>query len=150
LIERAIRIEVGTDGQTSVPAIDYAFAGPTLDEKKAALWARVRRLEAEALEKAMPAAKARHFQFREADIRKADQARYAAEMAKGPTAPIDFEHFSLDNRPLLDTRFLEEQAARQDQANEINRWAAKLDHDIDDLTEETFDAFKTEPLVING
>ena len=63
----------------------------------------------------------------------------------GPGDQVDFSSFSSAHRPADDTRFLEEQAAREDQRQEIYRWAAEMHSDIEDLTEQTVDAWEMNP-----
>lgn len=143
-VDAAIR-RVGNPDGTSQFSADYEIVGPSFDVKKARLAEQVAHAEAEALAAVLPPGKVRAFQFREADIRKADQARYAAELAKQPLMPIDFARFVDQNRPDEDARFLDEQAAREDRRNEIARHAAQLQSDIEDLTAETIDAWVMKP-----
>lgn len=104
----------------------YEFEGPTLAEKKAALFAEVRRMETEALAAVVPPAKARHWQFMCFDAR--------ARLDKGLATDEDDAALTAEV----------ERAQRQ---TLINRRAAKIEHDIDDLTDETVDAFVLEPFV---
>lgn len=120
----------------------YVFVGPSLAEKKAALFAEVKRMESEALQAIIPPAKARHWAFQEADIRGADQERYKAQLAM--PNPMPFDQFSLINRPLADTTFLKEQADRKARVESAMRSAARLEYSIDNLTEETIDGWSAD------
>ena len=142
-IDDAIRRIANIDGTTDFVA-DYEIIGPTLEQKKAKLFDLVSVAEREAIKAVLPAGKIRAYQFREADIRKADQVRYSAAAAQFESIDT-FEHFTAFNRPADDTRFLDGQAAREDQRNEIYRWAANLHSDIEDLTEATVDVFEVKP-----
>lgn len=126
-VDAAIKHTPREDGTTEFAA-DYEFVGPSFETKKARLFDQVSAAERDAIAAVVPAGKVRAFQFREADIRKADQQRHVGE-----------------DRPLSDTRFLDEQAAREDQRNEIVRWAAGLHSDIEDLTPDTIDAWEMKP-----
>ncbi|MHB8272829.1 hypothetical protein [Bradyrhizobium sp.] len=125
----------------------YEFEGPTLDEKKAALFAEVRRLETEGLQAVIPPAKARHWQFREQDIRAADHNRLLAASDDDKKDPAKFIR---GTRPVDDDRFMREHAARQDRSAAIQRHAAKHEHDIADLTEDTVDGYVIGGYVIGG
>lgn len=123
LIENAIRREEQPDGSIKA-VIDYAFVGLSLAEKKAALlaekkaalFARVRKMEQEAIEANIPAAKRRHWQFLAAD-----------QISDGYSEVVGSYY----------DRLKKEVA--------IQRWAAKLEHDIADLTEATVDHFEIAP-----
>jgi hypothetical protein len=115
----------------------YEFAGPTLDEKKQALFAEVKRLETEAIERILPVAKRRHWEFRERDIHAEDRARIAAE----PQRIEDVESYNRDWRGAEKTEFLAAQQARHAKLQDVMRWAAKHEHDIADLTDETVDQY---------
>lgn len=147
-LDAAIRVIKHVDG-THDFAPDYEIIPPSLDKRKARLFDQVSTAEREAIHAVLPPGKIRAYQFREQDIRQADQVRYrqaeTARVAAKLPDPIDFVKFSADNRPVADTRFLEEQAAREDQRNEIQRWAANLHSDIEDLTEATVDAWEMKP-----
>lgn len=132
-VDSAIRRTGRPDG-TSEFVADYEIVMPTVsfEAKKAKLLQQVSDAESAAQLAVVAPGKIRAFQFREADIRKADNARAAAR-AQGTPDP---------GRPEADTRFLDEQAAREDQRNEIARWAAQLHSDIEDLTPDTIDAWQ--------
>lgn len=143
-IEAAIRRDPQENG-TTVFTPDYEIVAPpppSLAQKKAELFDLVSTHERDAIAGVLPAGKIRAYQFREQDIRKADQKRWA---------DVDhdkfnnFEQYNYLERPPEDTKFLEEQAAREDQRNEIQRWAAQLHSDIEDLTEETIEAWEVKP-----
>lgn len=144
-LDAAIRVTARDDG-THDFAPDYEIVPLSLDKRKAKLSDQVSAAEREAIHSVLPPGKIRAYQFREQDIRQADQARYreaeTARVAAKLPDPINFVKFSADNRPVADTRFLEEQTARDDQRNEIQRWAANLHSDIEDLTEATVDAWE--------
>ena len=116
----------------------YELAGPTLEEKKAALFAEVRRLEAEAMQAIMPSAKLRHWQFREHDIRTADHARLAAASDEDRKDP---GKFIAQTRSAADDHFLNKHTARKAHCDAIARHAAKHEHDIADLSEENVDHY---------
>jgi hypothetical protein len=104
----------------------YEFAGPTLDEKKQALLDEVRRIERETVERAFPVAKRRHWQYREQDILQ----RRSREISK-ITLPQDAD----------DDNFLADQTERKVKVDVVQRWAAKHEHDISDLTDDTVDHY---------
>lgn len=147
-LDGAIRVTQKADG-THDFAADYEIVPPSLDKCKAKLFDQVSTAEREAIHAVLPPGKIRAYQFREQDIRQADQVRYreaeTARVAAKLPDPIDFVKFSADNRPVADTRFLDEQVARDDQRNEIQRWAANLHADIEDLTEATIGAWTMKP-----
>jgi hypothetical protein len=128
-------------GDDGIYVVDCKVHGATLDERKSALAARVKELETAAIAEALPSAKARHFHFRKADIDAADVARIAAN----PNHIDDVPAFLASTRSDEDARFLDDYAARLAKMNAIQRWAAKLEHDIDDLTEATIDTFEVVP-----
>lgn len=140
LIEKAIVHETQADGRVTVRA-DYEVTGPTLTEKKAALAAHAREIEAAAHHANIPAAKRRHFQLRAADIHAADQKR----VEENPERVDNAFAFMTETRDPDDTAFLADQQARSTTEAAIVRWAAKMEHDIEDLTEETVDAFVVAP-----
>lgn len=143
-VDAAIKRLEKSDGTNDfVP--DYEIVGPPFASKKAKLFDQVSAAERDAIAEVAPSGKLRAFSFREADIRAADQARYAAELAKGPTESIDFANFNDLRRPVEDTNFLEMQLRRQDRRNKIMRWAAGLHSDIEDLTPGTIDAWELKP-----
>lgn len=125
---------------------DYEILGPTLAERKATLSADVRQRESMLLGNVMPSAKVRHWQFREQDIRAADHMRVSNHVTR--IEPDQIDAFLRAARPSDDTAFLEEMKARHEQVAAIQRWAARCEHDIDDLTDETVDGFKV--LAFNG
>lgn len=133
-IESSIKRTPKPDGTTTFEP-DYEIVPPSIEQRKEKLFAQVSAAEQDATRAVVPAGKIRAFQFREQDIRKADQARYVAAAPMIPT----------EQRPEADTRFLEEQAAREDRRNEIQRWAASLHSDIEDLTADTIDAWEMTP-----
>lgn len=146
-VDAAIRRTPREDGTTEFTA-DYEIVGPSFETKKARLFQKVSEAEGAAINAIVPPGKIRALQFREMDIRTADQSRYAAEVAGSSrigVAPPDFVQFCEENRPADDRRFMKEQAARQDRHNQIQRWAAQLHSDIEDLTPETIDAWEMKP-----
>lgn len=102
----------------------YEIIGPSLDEKKAALFAEVKRMESEALQAIIPPAKARHWDFRVREI-------LAAHAPRIPTGD--------------DGAFVDDIRDRRAKQIEVQRHCAKLEHDIDDLTDETIDSFVIAP-----
>jgi hypothetical protein len=121
-IDAAIRRTPKEDGTTEFAA-DYELVGPSLEAKKQWLVDLVSAAEHQAMIGVLAPRKVRAYQFHEADILKADAARRSPQ----------------------DRRFLEEQAAREDQRQEIARWGANLHCEIEDLTEETIDGFEVKP-----
>jgi hypothetical protein len=117
----------------------YEIEGPTLAEKKAALLDQVHAAERAALERLIPPNKLRHWQFREQEIRAADHGRYPSD----GTLTFADKLAEVDRtRPAEDTAFLADFQSRKDTQQQVMKAAAKLEHDIDDLTEDTVDAFK--------
>jgi hypothetical protein len=147
-VESAIKRTPKPDGTTTFEP-NYEIVPPSIEQRKERLFAQVSAAEQDAIRTVVPAGKIRAFQFREQDIRKADQARimaeYAARAAAGDKTQVDSDKFQNEHRPAADTRFMEEQAAREDQRNEIQRWAANLHSDIEDLTADTIDAWEMKP-----
>lgn len=119
----AIRTIPHDDG-TSDFVPDYEIAGPTLEQKKAKLFDQVSAAEREAIAAVVPAGKVRYFQIltHEANQRK----------AKGIATDED-------------DSFLTEQINRGIKQSAIQRWAAKLHSDIEDLTADTIDAWEMTP-----
>lgn len=137
-------------GRQDVPATftaDYVIDPVFIDKRKAALTEQVNEAECNAIHAVLPQRKVRAHQLREFDIRKADAARANAEMEKQPhpRPPFDVEKFNRINRPAADTEFLDAHAAREATLQKIYRWAANLHSEIEDLTEETVDAFEVNP-----
>jgi len=137
LIECAVR----QDGDRFIA--DYELVGPSLEVRKQRLCAQVDAAEAAEIAKVMPPRKARHWQMREQDIRTADHMR----LSNHPVAlkPEEINDFLAKARPAEDTTFLIEQGRRHATVTAIQRWAAKAHYDIDDLTDETVEAWKLEP-----
>lgn len=135
-----IKSAVTLDGATDQYVPDYEFVGPPLAERKDALMRRVREIEAAAIEANIPAAKRRHWFFAEIDIRDADAKRFAET-----DGDVDYLTFTNATRAPVDTAFIAAHNERQAKEAAIQRWAAKLEHDIADLTDETIDAFNLEP-----
>jgi hypothetical protein len=98
----------------------YEIEGPSLAEKKAALFAEVRRMESEALQAIIPPAKARHWEFRVQEI-------LAAHAPRIPTGD--------------DGAFVDDIRSRKAKQTAMQRHFAKIEHDIADLTEETIDGW---------
>lgn len=142
-VDSSIRRTLRDDGTTEFVA-DYEIVGPPFQTRKSRLFDQVSAAEREAMAAVAPAGKIRAFQFREADIRRADQRRYSTLVERLGSGP-DFATYCEENRPTSDTTFLEQQAAREDQRNEIMRWAAQLHSDIEDLTPETIDTWEMKP-----
>lgn len=144
-IESAIKRTANDDGTTTFEP-DYEIVPPSIDMRKQRLFARVSEAEQDAIKAVVPAGKIRAYHFREQDIRKADQARYAAAVKDAePGTQIDFAKFIDEHRSVTDTRFLQQQDSRDDQRNEIQRWAANLHSDIEDLSADTIDAWEMKP-----
>ena len=133
-VELAIYRERHADGSVT-PHIDYEFEGPSLQEKKDALLAKVKEMETKALHEAVPPHKARHWHFREQDIIEADHNLRVDN-------PGHDEDWYLAHRPYADQTFLNEHAERKAKQQRILRVAAKHEHDISDLTEANVDSYK--------
>jgi hypothetical protein len=133
-VDAAIRRTPREDDTTEFTA-DYEIVGPPFETKKSRLFQRVSEAEGVAINGVVPPGKVRAFQFREIDIRKADQVRRDSEVAS----------VTKSSRPAADQHFLDEQASREDCRNEIMRHAAQLHSDIEDLTPETIDAWEMTP-----
>jgi len=142
LIESAIRPNVYCElpDQAAIAIADYEITGPTLAEKKAALTAQVHKQEAEAIEAVFPAAKRRHWQFREQDIRAADHMRASNHPTR--IEPDQMDAFLRSARMTGENMFLDDMNARRAKVDAIQRRAAKLEHGIADLTDDTVDGFK--------
>lgn len=120
----------------------YEFTGPTLDEKKAALFAKVRELETEALNSIVPPHKARHWSFVEADARQAHSKR-VADFHKSHAA-VHFEQNEIPAMTPEEADIVREADARRARQQSVQRRAAKHEHDIGELTEETIAGYKLE------
>lgn len=145
-VDAAIKRVPQDDGTTDFVA-DYEIVGPSFEVKKSRLFQKVSEAEGAAINAVVAPGKIRSFQFREHDVRKSDRERYQAALneAKDPSKLMAFDEFGMATRPEADTRFLEEQASREDQRQEIMRHAAGLHSDIEDLTPETIDAWEMKP-----
>lgn len=149
-IDSAIRTTENPDG-THTFAADYEIVAPALDKRKAALTEQVNEAERNAIHAVLPQRKVRAHQLRVEDIRQVDRDRTTAEfekrkLEKREQEPIDWDQFHRSNRPPADTEFLDAHAAREATLQRIYRWAANLHSEIEDLTEETIDAFEVKPL----
>lgn len=138
-------------------AADYAIVedGPTpaqiLQAKKIELLGAVARAEADAIAAVVPAGKRRLMNLRENDIRIADSAFAASLMprnvvgkvaeAVGIVKPIDVAALVEANRPAADTAFLADQDKRRAAIDAIERAAAKMQSDIEDLAPGAIDAW---------
>lgn len=117
LIVRAIR----QDGNTFIA--DYELIGPSLEVRKQRLSNAVNVLEQAEHDKILPPRKARYLQLLVGEANE--------RLNKGIATDED-------------DRLLTEAAARRKKIDAVERWAAKAHHDIEDLTEETIDAWKLE------
>ena len=122
---------------------DYQIVGPTLEERKATLIADLRQQAAAMIAKVMPPAKVRHWQYRAQDIHAADQMRVNNHPVKIESDQVQAWLRSV--RPAEDTACLDDLNARHETTQRIERWVAKQEHDIDDLTEETIDDWVMAP-----
>lgn len=109
--------------EAAVKAGGYELVGPSLEVRKQRLCAAVDLMERSGIADVTPDRKRRWFNFRIADIASKDDDAVTHE----------------------DASFLDDQQARAKREMAVRRWAAKQHHDIDDLTEETIDAWKPEP-----
>ena len=132
---------------------DFSIAddGPTEDEvlsaKKNELYSRVSAAEKEAIDAVEHPAKRRFFNIRRAEVAKADKK--AAEAAVRSKSNLDQD--GLDKaikkaRKKEDADFIAQSDARQARIDEIIRAAAKMHHDIEDLTIDTIDSWKMDKL----
>lgn len=142
LVKNAITL----DGATDQYVPDYELVGPPLAEKKQALFAEVSKMEAEAIEANIPQAKRRHWQFRMQDIAALDADAFKAARTVDPSASLErLQEVVARCRHPEDAAFLTVHEERATKEAAIQRWAAKLHADIDDLTEETVDSFVVTP-----
>lgn len=112
----------------------YEIVGPSLDLRKQRLFQQVSEAEQVELAKVVPPGKRRYFDLQEQAI----LAKQAKEWeAAGHTVTI-----TLDPD---DENVLEQQKARRATCAAVALWAAKQHHDIEDLTEETVDAWEMTP-----
>lgn len=142
--------------ENDVADFEIVDDGPTPEQALAAkrndLFAAVSRAEIEAIAMIVPPGKARSFAFRETDIRNTDAKAYEkpgvlakAASAIGITKPADILAEIEKNRPAEDTKFLADQADRRRRVAAIERAAAQMHSDIEDLTLDTVDAWKMPP-----
>lgn len=147
-IDGSIKRTLRPDGTTEF-APDYEIVGPSLALRKSRLLDAVSAAERDAIAAVAPAGKLRAYQFREQDIRTADQAIISAEIKRirdeASADVLDVDAFVALKRPAADTQFLADQAARETKRQAIYRWAAGLHGDIEDLTPDTIDAFVVVP-----
>jgi hypothetical protein len=137
---------------------DYQIVddGPTpaqiLAAKKGDLAHLVSVAEAAAIAAVVPVRKQRLFNLRENDIRAAD-SKIAQDIEKpgllasaasaiGLSSPVDIAAEIERQRPAADTQHLNDQADRRRKINAIERAAAQMHADIEDLTVETIDAWQ--------
>lgn len=125
--------------------------GPTpaqvLAKRKNELLNAVSIAETAAISAVVPPGKMRLLNMRENDIRDADEAAFAAKVKPGILAKMATSvglsaATDLPTRPQADTDHLEQQADRRRRIDLIQRAAAKMHSDIEDLTIETVDAWK--------
>jgi hypothetical protein len=129
---------------------NYEIVPAPLVERQAALTEQVNEAQRAAIFAVVPQRKAQAYQYRTHDIRQDDGQRFAVEyekrkQEKRENDPIDWDQFHRTNRPVADTLFLDEQAAREATLQKIYRWAANLHSEIEDLTEATVDAYQVKP-----
>lgn len=129
--------------EAAVKAGGYELVGPSLEVRKQRLCAQVDAAEREDIAEVMPPRKARYWQMREQDIRTADHMMLSNHPVPIPADEINA--FLHAKRSADDTAFLDDQQKRRNAIAAVQRWAAKAHHDIDDLTDETVEAWKLEP-----
>ncbi len=112
--------------EAAVQAGDFVLVGPSLEVRKQRLCAEVDAAEQAEIAAIMPQRKVRHWQHLVQDAR--------IRLAKGIATDEDDALMTV-------------QAEREKKIAAVQRWAAKAHHDIDDLTDETVDAWEMEPFV---
>jgi len=126
--------------------------GPNAEEKlavrKAQLIHELLIAEQTAKDAVVPRGKLRFFNLRESDILTADARRRAVALndrtiVDRALGRRDVEAAVEATRRPEDSAFLSEQKARRDKIAVIERTAAKATHDIEDLTVDTIDGWKT-------
>jgi hypothetical protein len=137
----AVRDAIVFNGLSDKYVPYYELIGPPLAEKKQTLFAQVTEMENAAIEANIPAAKRRHWQYRMQDVLASDHQR----LTETEDTPGDMMAWMRNTRPALDAEFMDDYEARGVKQHAIQRWAAKLHADIDDLTEDTVDAFVVTP-----
>jgi hypothetical protein len=149
MVERAVdendevNFEVVDDGPT---------AAELLAARKAELLNAVSFAEAKAIDAIAPVGKRRLFNMRESTIRESDQLVAGALYAKNSGFIKKLIGVVLDDkqiaakieaeRPIEDTKHLQEQEERRARVAAIQLVAAKAHHDIEDLTAETISGWK--------
>lgn len=133
---------------------DWPTPAQFLAAKKYELLAQVSSAEQVAIASVLPHGKRRLFQMRENDIRFND-AKLASTLTAGLLAaaatavglkkPVDIEAELEKRRLPADTSFLGEQLQRRLRVEAIERAAAQMHHDIEDLTLDTIEAWKITP-----
>lgn len=171
----AVRAVDGDDGvERYEPDFELLDDSPTSDDAlrqaKDALLFVVSRLEDKAMSELLPVGKRRLYQMRADDIRHGDAKRHVkfiedesarqaeileklpakkrsdpieARRAIGPLVSID--ELVEKSRDASDHEFLAGHVEREEKAKAIQRHAAQLQHDIEDLTEETIGAWMPAP-----
>lgn len=140
-------------GEGLAPDFEIEDDGPTPDQilsaKKNALFNAVSAAEAAAIDAVTPLAKRRFLHIREAEIRRDDLARQADVLAKnanaGALAPEKLAAAVKKLRCREDNDFVAQAQARQARIDAIIRAAAKMHHDIDDLTIDTVNSWTMPP-----
>lgn len=132
---------------------DFVIAddGPTEDEalaaKKNELYQLVSAAENAAIDAVEHPAKRRFFGIRRAEIAQADKkAGEAAARSKSGLDQDGLDKAIKKARKKEDAEFLAQSDARQSRIDEIIRAAAKMHHDIEDLTIDTVDSWKMDKL----
>lgn len=167
LVEACLaRVSRGDDPDDFVAdyqVIDDAPPPPDLATRKQQLMGQIAEAENAALAKIAPYGKRRLFAMRAADIAtsdikrmndasikrnaiqlKAPQDRTAAE-TEFLTASNDLATLVAAGRTAEDAQFLADQAARQAQSEQVNRHAAELTAEVEDLKEATIDQWQMKP-----
>jgi hypothetical protein len=137
---------------------DYEIVddGPTpvqvLADKKINLITQITSVEIAAIQAVMPLGKHRAWNLRENDIRNADTAVAkeistggivsAVATAVGLSKPVDVAAAVVKARSADDTAFLADITARRQKVDAIQRAAAQMMSDVDDLTSVNIDAWK--------
>ena len=143
-----IEHSVGEDFQPNFEIIDDGLtADQKLAIKKNTLFSVVTAMENAALEAIVPSSKRRFFAIRESEVLASDRDAQLRLMDEGkPMTRKQLDDVALKARSDEDARFMDEQAERRIKMDDIIRRAAKMHHDIEDLTAENVDAYKPESL----
>ncbi|MES2167950.1 MAG: hypothetical protein V4458_13115 [Pseudomonadota bacterium] len=138
-------IDLAVNSDTFQPDYVVEDDGPTpeqrLELKKIELFNQVAAAEQAALNAVTPPMKRRFLKIRQAEIQKSDLDR--AEQLKDKP---NFKKAMRSARAKDENDFIDDHDRRQQRMDEIIRKAAKMQHDIDDLTIDNVDEWEMEQL----